>query len=154
MTQPTNSPAPKSGEIQVPPIQFPLCTRVWAASPWTDPKAKISAGEPVLWAIDQAHPFVASFKVVRMYVVPGSSVDVFSSDGGTTGLRHTLPWHLISLIEEAMPAEIFVEEMVAAETEEDDEDEEEDEDEVVEPLAGTDHDPKGLVPITSNGGQS
>ena len=162
MTQQPPTPAAKAGEIQIPPITMPLCTRVWCASPWTDPKAKLTAGEPVLWAIDQPHPFVAAFKIVRMYVIPGSSVDVFSSDGGTTGLRHTLPWHLISLIEEAMDAKVFVEEMIAAET--DDEDDEPDDpddlddpdDEPKELLAGTDHDPKGLVPlpITSNGGQS
>ncbi len=148
-------PAPQQpGVLPVPPITMPLCTRVWAASPWTDPKAKLVAGEPVLWEWNKPHPFVPAFKVVRMYVVPGGAVEVFSTDGGETGVRHTLPWHLISLIEEAMDAKTFIEEMTAAEEGDDEEEEEEEEEEEpAELTAASAHDPANLVPITSNGGQ-
>ncbi|HTQ47924.1 MAG TPA: hypothetical protein VMI75_34440 [Polyangiaceae bacterium] len=156
--QPAATTPATTGVIQVPPVTMPLCTRVWTKALFSDPKLKIVAGEPLLWQFDQPHPYVATYKITRMYVVPMGAVEVFSSDGGTTGLRHTLPWHEVLLIEEAMDAKTFVEEMEDAEAGDDDDDEGadggENEEEEGEPKPldpGTNGAP--LVPLTSGGGQ-
>lgn len=154
------------GTLNIPPISMPLCTRVWAKSPWTDKAAKITAGEPVLWQYDMPHPFVSAYKIVRMYVVAGGAVEVFSSDahnpgGGVTGLQHIIPWHEVQMVEHAMDAKTFIEEMTAAEEGDDDEEDEEDDEEDEEdeeadkPLpAGSDVGNVPLAPVNGAGGQS
>lgn len=153
------APATDAGVLNVPPAQMPICTRVWATSPFSDPKSKLVQGEPVVWAWNSPHPFVPSFKIVRMYIIPGVAVDVFSTDGGTVGARHTLPWHSVLFIEESMDAPTFVAEMTDAEEgddEEEEEEEEEDEDDPADPKPGAlPVAPTGvaLVPINGVGGQ-
>lgn len=156
MTQPTQPAAAAPGTLEIPPVVMPICTRVWAKSPFTDAKAGLTAGEGMLYEWQKPHPFVSTYKIVRMYVVAGGAVEVYSSDGSPTGLRNVLPWHTVLFVEEAMDAPTFVEEMLAAEEGDDEEEEEEEEEEETDPggLPAAPVQATALVPINGAGGQS
>jgi hypothetical protein len=97
-----------------------------------------NGGEPIVWVVGMDHPLSEIAKVVRMFVDRGG-VEVYSvakDETGTRGVRNLIPMTQIRLIEEAMPLDIFAEELAAAESDEDDE---------------PDPDPVSAEPATSNG---
>jgi len=138
MTQPTPMipalpAAPTGNVVQLPEPGFPMLTRMISNALFPDAspqvvgcphcKANISidrAGakeEPVTWIVGQPHPLVPDMKVMRMFVDRGG-VEVYSvSADGRAGMRNLVPMSYIRLIEEAMPLDVFIEELAAAEEE-------------------------------------
>jgi len=121
--------------IELPKPNFPMVTRMISDPlfPESKPqtvgcphcKGNISVSapsdkqEPITWIVGQAHPLVPDMKLVRMFVDSGG-VEVYSvSSDGKAGMRNLVPMDSIRLVEEAMPLDVFVEEITAAE--EDDE---------------------------------
>ena len=135
--QPMNAPAPAApagNVVQLPEPGFPMLTRMISMPLFPDSapqvvacphcKANISidrAGakeEPVTWIVGQSHPLVPDMKVMRMFVDRGG-VEVYSvSSDGKAGMRNLVPMSHVKLIEEAMPLDVFIEELAAAEEEE------------------------------------
>jgi hypothetical protein len=71
--------------------------------------------EPITWIVGQDHPLMPGMKVVRMFV-DHDGVEVYSvSSDGKAGVRNLVPVDSVRLTEEAMPPDIFVEELSAAE---------------------------------------
>jgi hypothetical protein len=115
--------------MELPLAALPLVTRVWAKPPWSDLKSNVRDSDAILWDIGQAHPFMRGYRVMRMYVMPGASVEVYSANFNADGspgpghpTRHTIPWHEVRVVEEAMDAETFVSEILDAETDDEDDD--------------------------------
>jgi hypothetical protein len=78
--------------------------------------------EPITWIVGKNHPLVPNMNVMRMFVDRGG-VEVYSvASDGKAGMRNLVPMDSVRLIEEAMPLDVFVEEMTAAEDEGDDPD--------------------------------
>lgn len=107
---------------ELPPPQFPMLTRVISNPLFNDEKKEIT------WTVGQTHPLVPNMKVIRMFVDRGG-VEIYSVDtDGKNGMRNLIPMHWIRFIEEAMPPDVFVEELDASEAgPEDDDDDPEDE---------------------------
>ena len=137
----------------VPPFDLkkPNVMRVWAACPFTDATAKLSAGQIVMWAVGVAHPFVQGFQILRMYLVEGGAVEVYSfnpkDQKEPLGLRHTLLPHVIALVEEAMEPSVMSDQLMQAEEDEGDDPDDPEPDPAVEPATNG-----ALVPLTSSGG--
>jgi hypothetical protein len=116
MTNPTTTTVQT---VELPPPGFPMLTRM-ISDRLFPPDAK-SQGEPqgepepVTWIVGQAHPLVPDMRVMRMFI-DQSVVEVYSvSSDGKAGIRNRVPMHSIRLTEEAMPLDVFVEELIAAE---------------------------------------
>jgi hypothetical protein len=152
--------APADKILVLPPATMPVTTRVWAMCPWTDPQAKLKAGESVLWQLGMPHPFLHTHKIMRMFVIPGGAVEVYSTDaaadgkGGEVGTRHTLPWHQVLFTEEAMDAATFIAEIVEAEAEDDEEDEDDDPEPEPRPSMTAGMQPLAPLPVATPGANS
>jgi hypothetical protein len=71
--------------------------------------------EPVTWIVSQAHPLMPDMKVIRMFIID-SGVEVYSvSNDGKSGARNLVPMKSVRLTEEAMPLDVFAEELEEAE---------------------------------------
>jgi hypothetical protein len=83
----------------------------------------------VTWKVGTAHPFVPNMKIVSIFI-NGGFVEIYSATGSQAGMRDLIPISFLRLSREAMPFDVFVEELLDAElrSDEDEEDEEEDED--------------------------
>ena len=113
--------------IKLPDPQPPIFSRM-VTNPILD-----NSG-PVFWSVGGSHPLEpeGGLRIVRMFIVPGG-VEVYSVSGDTAaGVRNFMPMALVRITEEAMPIDVFVEELRDAEAGDDDEDENEDDDD--EPL--------------------
>jgi hypothetical protein len=98
--------------------------------------------EPVTWIVGQRHPLVPEMKVMRMFVDRGG-VEVYSvSDDAKAGMRNLVPMSKVRLIEEAMPLDVFVDELVAAESDEPDDPD------------GGDPEPEPLPAVITTNGQN
>jgi len=143
MMQPPPSPA----NMTLPPPGYPMVTRVLSNALFP-PEAPAVPGvvakeEPVAWVLTQPHPFVPTMQIVRMFVVRGGGVEIYSvSADGSAAIRNLLPMHWVRFVEEAMPLEVFVEELALAEAGGDD-----DEPELPDPNSGLPSDPD----TTANG---
>jgi hypothetical protein len=144
MTQPA-----QQSEIRIPPPNpdAPMVNRVVMKNPFP---AKAEAGkpvpstdEPVLWIISHAHPFIVELKIVRMFVVPGVGIEVYSSSNEGVGVRNLLPWAVVLLCEEVMNLRVFVEEIEDAES---DDEEPDDPTAAPDPAAAS-----ALTPLPVNG---
>ena len=102
---------------------FPICNRVISTNPgWeleeaTDP----TVAKVLIWELEKPHPIIDGMRVVRMYSLPGVSVDVYSfkAEGkDNCGVRNTIPWHHVRIVEEIMDVPTFVEEIGLAEEDE------------------------------------
>jgi hypothetical protein len=83
---------------------------------------RVGKEEPIHWVVSKPHPFVANFNVLRMFMDRGS-VEVYSvSADNARGMRDVVPMHCVRLVQEAMPMDIFVEELEAAENDDDEDD--------------------------------
>lgn len=113
MPGPTQQAAQPVHTIQLPPPGYPMVTRMIS-----DPLFPPSAGgsdAPITWVVAQAHPLVTSMKIVRMFIEP-NGVAVYSvSDDGMSGMRNLVPMDCTRLVEEAMPLDVFADELQDAE---------------------------------------
>jgi hypothetical protein len=129
--------------IELPAPQFPMLTRVVSSPIFSDREQAIT------WGIGAPHPLVPdTYKVIRMFVDRGG-VEVYSvSADGKNGMRNLIPMERVRFIEEAMPLDVFVEELDAAESAGDDDDD--DEPEETEFLDEPEAVPSNVIPpITS-----
>jgi hypothetical protein len=90
----------------------PILTRVVSNPIFSDRE------EAITWAVGQPHPLVPdAYKVIRMFIDLGG-VEIYSlSLDGKNGMRNTIPTGKIRFTEEAMPLNVFGEELYAAESE-------------------------------------
>lgn len=128
-TPPTNV-VPITKTIEIPEPGFPMLTRMISEPLFPSEKRSDQPHrepEPMTWIVGQSHPLVPDMRVMRMFVDRGG-VEIYSvSSDGRSGTRNLIPMRNVRIIEEAMPLDVFIEELAAAEN---DEEEEEDEDEV------------------------
>lgn len=98
----------------------------------TDNVVDHSAGT-IRWVVGQPHPFVPTMNVVRMFDI-GDGVKIYSaSTDGKTGMRDRVRIEQVRLIEEALPLNVFVDEMTVDEDGDDEPDEPEEPDETETP---------------------
>ena len=96
---------PPNGATVSPP---PALTRVVSNPIFSD------RDEPITWAVRTPHPIIDTYMVVRMFADLGG-VEIYSlSTDGKSGMRNTIPTSKIRLVEEAMPFDVFKEELEAA----------------------------------------
>jgi hypothetical protein len=104
----------------LPPPGWPLVTRVISHAIFPD--GAPTREEPIMWVLSQPHPFVPTMQIVRMFVVRSSGIEIYSRAGDGTGfMRNLLPMHWVRFVEEAMPEDVFVDELALAEAGGDDE---------------------------------
>jgi hypothetical protein len=97
--------------VELPEPGFPMLTRMISSALFPENGRE----EPVTWVVGKPHPLVPDVRVVRMFVDRGG-VEVYSvTADGSSGMRNLIPMSRIRLIEEAMPLEVFIEELAAAE---------------------------------------
>ena len=107
--------------IELPKPGYPMLTRLLS-----DPLF-LEKAEPVAWVVSGPHPLVGNMRIVRMFVGDSGAIEIYSvSSDGKTGMRNLVPVNRVRLVEEGMPIEVFVDELVAAESP-DEEDEPDDE---------------------------
>ena len=107
--------------VELPAPGFPMLTRMVSNCLFPESNGK---EVPTTWIVGQPHPLVPEMKIVRMFVDRGG-VEIYSVSGdGKTGMRNLVPMSWIRLTEEAMPLDVFIEELEAAESEEPEEPEE------------------------------
>jgi len=113
---------PMPMRLQLPAPGFPMVTRVISNAlfpqptpPPPNPIPPPREPEPVAWLLGAPHPFVPSMRIVRMFVVPDGVAIYSAADGSPDGMRNLIPMHWVRFVEEAMPIDIFVEELSLAE---------------------------------------
>jgi hypothetical protein len=160
-----NQISPSADTATLPEPGFPMVTRILSNPLFPpDPAAQnlISKDEPVAWIVGSPHPFVSNMTVVRMFIDPEDAVaEVYAlAKDGRSGTRNLIPLSQIRLVEEAMPLDVFLEQLTEAEggdEEEDPEPGEPEETSVRQPgvqtpgtVAGTDTVPINGYPATSS----
>jgi len=114
MTMP--APTVPSNIIELPPPGFPMLKLV-ISNMITSNDSKEGV---LIWMVGKQHPFVPEANVVRMFIDRGG-VDIYSvSQDAKSAMRDFVPMHHIRLIQEAMPIDVFAEELAEAEAGEDD----------------------------------
>jgi hypothetical protein len=111
---------------------YPMLTRMISNSLFPSEDGK---QDPVTWVVSFPHPLVPEMRVVRMFVDRGG-VEVYSiSADGRNGMRNLIPMSMIRLVEEAMPINVFVDELETSEesASDDDDDGFDEEDEAPNP---------------------
>jgi hypothetical protein len=112
-------------------------------------------GESVQWVVSRPHPLVPEMNIVRMFANEDSSVEVYSvSQDGNTPMRNRIPASCVRLVEEAMPLEVFIEELRAAESDGGDSDGDDDEDTFDEGADSGEPEPGGDLPASTNAAMS
>lgn len=105
--------------FKLPPPTYPMVTLVIS-----DNLAPVS-GQPetTRWAVGSEHPHVPGAKVVRMFIGTdaGGGIEIFSyldavEGGDAVGMRDFVPMGRIRFVQEAMPLEVFADELEAAES--------------------------------------
>jgi len=99
-------------------LQPPMVTRV-ITNPLFPRDPSATKDEPLVWVVSKQHPLVPEMKIVRMFALDETAVEIYSSDG-KNGMRNTVPMSTVRLIEEAMTLEVFALELERAEDELDD----------------------------------
>lgn len=155
----TNQAQPQQQQtkvLELPVARYPLVNRVIADHPFPTETPQGQTVESfrapaVIWTIAQPHPLVADLKVVRMYMVPGVSVEIYSmKSDGTLGVRNIIPWNQVRLAEEICDVQSFIDEITAAEEDDDDDDDDDPNEPKPDPTAVS---PNGLQPLPPmNGG--
>lgn len=125
--------------ITLPDAQYPMVTRMISNALFPENGKE----DPVTWTVSHEHPLVPDMKVVRMFATR-DRVEVYSvSSNGRAGMRNIIPMSWVRLVEEAMPLDVFVDELSDAESGDDDDDDEPDPD-IGEPEAVAPQ-PDGIV---------
>lgn len=129
MTQPALPPA--TNTMTIPDATYPMVVHMISSpmfppgdeiGPNGQPTGRPGKEEPIAWVISKAHPFVPKFTVMRMFL-DGGVVEVYSiSDDHKVGMRDVIPIHTVRLVQESMPLDIFVEELIDAENDDEDPD--------------------------------
>lgn len=117
-----NQPATKT--YNLPPMGHPAVTRVVSLCPLEELKVT-----EVTWTLNQEHPIIKGMRIVRMFD-GDAGVEVYSVSADGTPMRNRIPSMMIKLVEEAMPIEVFIEEIARAESDDDDDDGDDEDDEV------------------------
>ena len=108
--------------LQIPEAQPPILTRMISNAMF--PKIvddeltgkKVRREDPLAWLIGQPHPLVPKKIIIRMFLVRGVGVEIYSaSEDMLEGIRDLIPMAHIRLIGEEMPLDIFVEELTLSE---------------------------------------
>lgn len=128
----------------LPPMGYPAVTRVVSLSPLDELKAN-----EVTWTLNQDHPIIKGMRIVRMFD-GDAGVEVYSVGGDGTPMRNRIPSMMIKLVEEAMPIEVFIEEMARAESDDGDDDDGDDEDDEVGPETGSGSAAPFTGPVTAS----
>jgi len=118
--------------IHLPPPGYPMLTRMVSNPLFPDTKSQVMAcphckqslsipvpppgkEEPITWIVGDRHPLVPDMKVIRMFI-DDTGVEVYSvSADGKAGMRNLVPITSVRLVEEAMPLDVFAEELADAE---------------------------------------
>ena len=115
MTQPSTEP---KKPLELPEPNYPMVNRVLAENPFPPSGGSVE----LLWfEVGKPHPLSSEQSVVRMFFQTGENgvpfgIEIYCAvQGGKVGGRSTIPWSLVKLVEEVMPAEIFVEQITDAE---------------------------------------
>jgi hypothetical protein len=106
------------------------------------PEAPDKTEQPVTWVLSHPHPLVPSMKVVRMFVENGGIAVYSAADDGSTGMRNLIPLDRTRLVEEAMPLEVFIDELGQAESDANFADDDDDDSPETPPQAGTPEEPQ------------
>jgi hypothetical protein len=98
---------------------------------------------PISWSVGEAHPFAPTFMVVAMFINE-DFVEIYSvNNAKSAGMREQVPVRRARLIREAMPFDVFSEELADAENGYPEDD---------EPEPDPDLDPDGITePAPANG---
>jgi len=124
----SNQQQQQTKTLEIPKAEYPIVNRVITDHPFpTEPVQGVPVDPhrpaALIWNLGSPHPIVNNLKIVRMYVVPGISAEIYSaSEDGKMGVRNAIPWPQIRVVEEVCDAESFVAEIVAAERDDDDDD--------------------------------
>jgi len=111
-------PAPNMRIVQLPPPQYPLITRVLSSPVYPE-----DGSAPIAWLLSRAHPRLPDQKVIRL-ILGGAGIEVYSvaanpnpdPEKESPCVRTTIPMRSVLIIEEAMPLDVFIEELSAAES--------------------------------------
>jgi hypothetical protein len=138
MTQP--APVRPNYPVPVPALPepgYPMITRMISNPIFSESGAKDDPAilEPIIWVVGNPHPFVPKMKITRMFLDRGG-VEVYSApDNREVGMRNLIPMSWVRFVEEAMPIEIFIAELAAAESDDPEDDPEEPEELKPAPVA-------------------
>lgn len=98
--------------VELPQPGYPMVTRVISNALFPENGQEA----PVTWVVSHPHPLVPTMRVVRMFIDRGG-VEIYSvSADGKNGMRNLIPMSWVRLVEEAMPIDIFADELYDAET--------------------------------------
>jgi len=160
MTQPTNLAAAPRTTIKLADPGFPAVMRVVSAAVFPEPPKeetktagcphcqkpivipveKEGVARPLNWIVGVAHPIIPDMLIIRMFRVD-DGIEVYSvKKDNTGGMRHVIPERSVLLVEEAMPLDVFANELQMSEDDaalDDGEDEEDEEEETFDPPATT-----------------
>jgi hypothetical protein len=108
--------------LALPPPSFPLVTRVYMKTMLPPDRVEklIESGAPVpnvdVWQLSQPHPFISGMRVTRMFLEDDCVAIYSSTEDGSSCVRNTIPMSaVVHLVEEAMPLEVWIQEIYAAE---------------------------------------
>lgn len=80
------------------------------------PSPSLAREEPTTWVLGHPHPLVPEMKIVRMFLVYDVGVEVYAvNEKAGNGTRTVLPMPGVRFVEEAMPLDLFVDELTMAE---------------------------------------
>lgn len=115
------SPAPMN-LFDLPPPTFPMVTRMVSNPIFPPDKPADTIENAITWVVSQGHPLVPKMHVVRMFI-SDVGVEIYSvSEDKKNGIRNFMPMALVRFVEEAMPLEVFINELEEAESENEDDD--------------------------------
>ena len=107
--------------VEIPPPQFPMLVLLITDS--------IEGSGMTKWIVSEKHPYVPDLSVMRMFNDRGG-IEIYSaSSDAKSCIRDFVPMARVRLSQEAMPVDVYVDELRAAELGDGDEEE----DESVEP---------------------
>jgi len=126
-------------ETELPPHSYPMLVMV-ITNDLTD-----NAKPTIHWVVSKPHPFVPGMNVLRMFVDRGGYFEAYSvSSDGRVYMRDLVPMSQVRLAQQAMPLDIFADELDLAE-------EENEGGPNLDPDPGPDPDPDPAQPVAPNG---
>jgi len=95
---------------------YPMIMR--AVSDAVFPSEPGKKDEPVMWVVGHTHPFISGHKVLRMFLDrDAEEIRVYClAPDFSMGIRSIIPMRAVRYVEEAMPADIFADELEIDET--------------------------------------
>ena len=125
--------------IQLAPAGFPMLTRMLSDPLFPPTETKTVAcphckqnlavnvpvpsskekDEPIAWIVGQQHPLMPEMEILRMFIEDDGVMVYSVSKDKRAGSRNLVPMKSVRLTEEAMPLDVFAEELADAEGEDD-----------------------------------